>query len=69
MQLHWHRRNLQPSPNPALSTALTTAKRNDSCVVPLFVLDTAIFLRGENPAVYGVDESFALVCTSEREAF
>lgn len=47
MQLHWHRRNLQPSPNPALSTALTAAKRNDSCVVPLFVLDTAILSRAD----------------------
>jgi len=47
MQLHWHRRNLQPSPNPALSTALTAAKRNDGCVVPLFVLDTAILSRAD----------------------
>jgi|SRR6056297_1781096 len=47
MQLHWHRRNLQPSPNPALSTALTTAKRNNSCVVPVFVLDTAILSRAD----------------------
>lgn len=47
MQLYWHRRNLQPSPNPALSTALTAAKRNDSCVVPLFVLDTAILSRAD----------------------
>jgi len=47
MQLHWHRRNLQPSPNPALSTALTAAKRNDICVVPLFVLDTAILSRAD----------------------
>jgi len=47
MQLHWHRRNLQPSPNPALSTALTAAKRNNSRVVPLFVLDTAILSRAD----------------------
>ena len=47
MQLHWHRRNLQPSPNPALSTALSAAKRTDSCVVPLFVLDTAILSRAD----------------------
>jgi len=47
MQLHWHRRNLQPSPNPALSTAFTAAKRNNSCVMPLFVLDTAILSRAD----------------------
>ena len=42
MQLYWHRRTLQPSPNPALSTAFTAAKRDNSCVVPVFVLDDAI---------------------------
>ncbi len=47
MQLHWHRRNLQPSPNPALSTAFSAAERNDGCVVPLFVLDEAILSRAD----------------------
>jgi deoxyribodipyrimidine photo-lyase len=42
MQLYWHRRNLQPSPNPALSSAVAAARRNESCVLPLFVLDDAI---------------------------
>lgn len=47
MQLHWHRRNLQPSPNRALLTAFSAAQRNDSCVVPLFVLDDAILSRAD----------------------
>lgn len=47
MQLHWHRRNLLPHPNPALSTAFSAAKRNDGCVVPLFVLDEAILSRAD----------------------
>lgn len=47
MQLHWHRRNLLPRPNPALSTAFAAAKRDDSCVVPLFVLDDAILARAD----------------------
>jgi len=47
MQLHWHRRNLRPAPNPALSTAFSAAKRTDSCVVPLFVLDDAILSRAD----------------------
>lgn len=51
MQLHWHRRNLQPSSNPALSTAFTAAKRNDSCVVPLFVLDDTILSRADGLGV------------------
>jgi deoxyribodipyrimidine photo-lyase len=45
MQLHWHRRNLRPYPNPALSTALTAAEREDSRVVSVFVLDDAILSR------------------------
>jgi deoxyribodipyrimidine photolyase len=51
MQLYWHRRTLQPSPNPALSTAFTAAKRNNSCVVPLFVLDDAILSRANGLGV------------------
>jgi len=47
MQLHWHRRNLRPSPNPALSTAFSAAKRTDSAVVSLFVLDDAILARAD----------------------
>lgn len=51
MQLHWHRRTLRPSPNPALSTAFTAADRNDSCVVPVFVLDEAILSRADGLGV------------------
>lgn len=51
MQLHWHRRNLLPSPNPALSTAFSAAKRTESCVVPLFVLDEAILSRADGLGV------------------
>lgn len=51
MQLHWHRRNLQPSPNPALATAFTAAKRDDSRVVSLFVLDDAILSRADGLGV------------------
>lgn len=48
MQLHWHRRNLQPSPNPALSAAFSAARQTDSRVVPLFVLDDAILSRADS---------------------
>ncbi|TKX50386.1 MULTISPECIES: deoxyribodipyrimidine photo-lyase [Halorubrum] len=51
MQLYWHRRTLQPSPNPALSTAFTAAKQNNSCVVPVFVLDDAILSRANGLGV------------------
>ena len=51
MQLYWHRRNLRPSPNPALSAALTAAERADSRVVPLFVLDDAILSRANGLGV------------------
>ena len=51
MQLHWHRRTLRPSPNPALSTAFTAAKRDDCCVVPVFVLDDAILSRANGLGV------------------
>jgi len=47
MQLHWHRRNLRTRSNPALSTAFAAAKRDDSRVVPLFVLDDAILKRAD----------------------
>lgn len=47
MQLHWHRRNLRPTPNPALSTAFSAAERDDSRVLPLFVLDDAILSRAD----------------------
>ncbi len=51
MELHWHRRNLRPDPNPALSAALSAAKENDSGVVPLFVLDDAILSRADGLGV------------------
>ena len=51
MELYWHRRNLRPQPNPGLSTALSTAKENDSGVVPLFVLDDAILSRADGLGV------------------
>ncbi|OYR51915.1 hypothetical protein DJ73_11955 [Halorubrum sp. Ea1] len=51
MQLHWHRRTLQPSPNPALSTAFTAAKQEDSCLVSVFVLDDAILSRADGLGV------------------
>lgn len=51
MQLYWHRRTLQPRPNPALSTALSAAKQDDSCVVPVFVLDDAILSRADGLGV------------------
>ena len=47
MQVHWHRRNLRASPNPALSSALTAAQGNNSRVVSLFVLDDAILSRAD----------------------
>lgn len=47
MQLYWHRRNLQPSPNPAFSTAVAAARRNEGRVLPLFVLDDAILSRAD----------------------
>jgi len=47
MQVHWHRRNLRASPNPALSSALTAAQGNNSQVVSLFVLDDAILSRAD----------------------
>ena len=47
MQLHWHRRNLRPAPNPALSAAFGAAERDDSRVLPLFVLDDAILSRAD----------------------
>lgn len=51
MQLHWHRRNLQPHPNLALSTAFAAAKRNRSCVVSLFVLDDTILTHADRLGV------------------
>jgi hypothetical protein len=51
MQLHWHRRNLRPRPNPALSTAVAAAEREDSRVVALFVLDDAILSRADGLGV------------------
>jgi deoxyribodipyrimidine photolyase len=51
MQLYWHRRTLQPSPNPGLSTAFAAAKRDDSCLVPVFVLDDAILSRADGLGV------------------
>ena len=51
MQLYWHRRTLQPSPNPGLSTAFIGAERDDSCVVPLFVLDDAILSQADGMGV------------------
>jgi hypothetical protein len=51
MQVYWHRRNLRPSPNPALSTALTAAKRDGSRVVPVFVLDDAILAHADGLGV------------------
>lgn len=51
MELHWHRRNLRPQPNPALSTALSAAEENESGVVPLFVLDDAILSRADGLGV------------------
>jgi Deoxyribodipyrimidine photolyase len=47
MQLYWHRRNLQPSPNPALSAAVAAARRTEGRVLPLFVLDDAILSRAD----------------------
>lgn len=51
MQVYWHRRNLRPHPNPALSTALTAAKRDGSHVVPVFVLDDAILAHADGLGV------------------
>ena len=51
MELHWHRRNLRPYPNPALSAALSAANENESGVVPLFVLDDAILSRADGLGV------------------
>ncbi|MFC7186856.1 deoxyribodipyrimidine photo-lyase [Halorubrum yunnanense] len=51
MQLHWHRRNLRPHPNPALSAALTAAEREGCRVVSLFVLDDAILSRANGLGV------------------
>ena len=51
MQVYWHRRNLRPHPNPALSTALTAAKRDGSGVVPVFVLDDAILTHADGLGV------------------
>ncbi|MFO8115749.1 MAG: deoxyribodipyrimidine photo-lyase [Halorubrum sp.] len=51
MQLHWHRRNLRPHPNPALSAALTAAEREDCRVVSVFVLDDAILSRANGLGV------------------
>jgi len=45
MQLYWHRRNLQPRPNPGLATAFSAAKRDDSRVLAMFVLDESILSR------------------------
>ena len=42
MYLYWHRRTLQARQNPALSTAFSAAERNDSSLLPLFVLDDKI---------------------------
>mgnify|MGYP005850840041 CR=1 FL=1 len=47
MQLHWHRRNLRPHPNPALATALSAAEERDSGVVSLFVLDDSILAHAD----------------------
>jgi len=47
MQLHWHRRNLRPHPNPALATALSAAKEHNSGVVSLFVLDDSILTHAD----------------------
>ncbi|WP_435161025.1 deoxyribodipyrimidine photo-lyase [Halorubrum sp. SY-15] len=51
MQVYWHRRNLRPHPNPALSTALTAAKRDGGGVVPVFVLDDAILAHADGLGV------------------
>jgi deoxyribodipyrimidine photo-lyase len=51
MQVYWHRRNLRPHPNPALSTALTAAKRDGSRVVPVFVLDDTILAHADGLGV------------------
>lgn len=51
MQLYWHRRTLQPRPNPALSAAFSAAKQDDSRVVPVFVLDDAILSRADGLGV------------------
>ncbi|WP_435099257.1 deoxyribodipyrimidine photo-lyase [Halorubrum sp. N11] len=51
MQLYWHRRTLRPSPNPGLSTALTAAERDDSCVMSVFVLDDAILSQADGLGV------------------
>ncbi len=51
MQLHWHRRNLRPYPNPALSTALDAAKRTDGHVASLFVLDDSVLSRANGLGV------------------
>lgn len=47
MQLHWHRRILQPDPNPALSAAFRAANRNEGSVVSLFVLDDDILAHAD----------------------
>jgi deoxyribodipyrimidine photo-lyase len=51
MQLHWHRRNLQARPNPALSAAFAAAERDDTRVVSVFVLDDAILSRADGLGV------------------
>lgn len=51
MQLYWHRRTLQPRPNPGLSTAFAAAERDDSRLVPVFVLDDAILSRADGLGV------------------
>ena len=51
MQLNWHRRHLRARQTPALSTAFTAAKANESRVVPLFVLDDAILSRADGLGV------------------
>jgi len=51
MELHWHRRNLRPYPNPALSTALSAAEESESGVVSVFVLDDAILSRADGLGV------------------
>jgi len=51
MQLYWHRRTLQPSQNPGLSTAFIGAERDNSGVVPVFVLDDSILSRADGLGV------------------
>ncbi len=51
MQLYWHRRTLQPSPDTGLSTVFTAAERDNSFVVPVFMLDDAILSRADSLGV------------------